>query len=171
MGNEDDNPTKTCWIKFSSPICLLVSLNAEVYLLVVVVIVGCVQGSWSQVSTFSCYSLPPSDTRVPVRGMKTIFKSLCYITDYVCFAKTVSPAPVFVRIPGSHHPGTRLRLVPGFRDPGSVLILGQVTQYGNPYLICIAILKWKNSDWLNKALYAGNVPTDRSFWWLWCIRL
>ena len=49
----------------------------------------------------------------------------------------MSPAPVFVRIPGSHHPGTRLHLVPGFRDPGSVLILGQVTQYGNPYLICI----------------------------------
>ena len=49
----------------------------------------------------------------------------------------MSPAPVFVRIPGSHHPGTRLRLVPGFRDPGSVLILGQVSQYGNPYLICI----------------------------------
>ena len=37
-----------------SPKCLLVSLNAEV--LVVVVVVGCVQGSWSQVSTFSCYS-------------------------------------------------------------------------------------------------------------------
>ena len=33
---------------------LLVSLNAEV--LVVVVVVGCVQGSWSQVTTFSCYS-------------------------------------------------------------------------------------------------------------------
>ena len=49
----------------------------------------------------------------------------------------MSPAPVFVRIPGSHHPGIRLRLIPGFRDPGSVLILGQVTQYGNPYLICI----------------------------------
>ena len=49
----------------------------------------------------------------------------------------MSPAPVFVRIPGSHHLGTRLRLIPGFRDPGSVLILGQVTQYGNPYLICI----------------------------------
>ena len=48
----------------------------------------------------------------------------------------MSPAQVFVRIPGSHHPGTRLRLVSGFRDPGSVLILGQVTQYGNPYLIC-----------------------------------
>ena len=35
------------------------------------------------------------------------------------------------------HPGTRLRRVPGFRDPGSILTLGQVTQYGNPYLICI----------------------------------
>ena len=33
---------------------LLVSLNAEV--LVVVVVVDCVQGSWSQVTTFSCYS-------------------------------------------------------------------------------------------------------------------
>ena len=49
------------------------------------------------------------------------------------------PAPVLVRIPGSHHPGIRLRLIPGFRDPGSVLILGQVTQYGNPYLICITV--------------------------------
>ena len=48
----------------------------------------------------------------------------------------MSPAPVSVRIPGSHHPGTRLRLVPGFRDPGSVPILGQVTEYGNPYSIC-----------------------------------
>ena len=56
----------------------------------------------------------------------------------------MSPAPVFVRIPGSHHPGTRLRLVPGFRDPGSVLILGQVTQYGNPYLICLA--KYPNQN-------------------------
>ena len=52
----------------------------------------------------------------------------------------MSPAPVFVRILGSHHPGARLRFVPGFRDPGSVLILGQVTQYGNPNLICITLL-------------------------------
>ena len=52
----------------------------------------------------------------------------------------MSPAPVFVRIPGSHHPGIRLRLIPGFRDPGSILILGQVTQYGNPYLICITLI-------------------------------
>ena len=64
---------------------------------------------------------------------------LCYNTDKVCFAKTVSPTPVFAQIPGSHHPCTRLRLLPGFRDPGSVLILGQVTQYGNPYLICITL--------------------------------
>ena len=55
------------------------------------------------------------------------------------FCQNCATAPVFVRIPGSHHPGTRLRLVPGFSDPGSVLILGQVTQYGNPYLICITI--------------------------------
>ena len=53
-GEWDDNLTKTFWIQFLSPICLLVSLNAEV--LVVVVVVGCVQGSWLQVSTFSCYS-------------------------------------------------------------------------------------------------------------------
>ena len=62
----------------------------------------------------------------------------------------MSPAPVFVRIPESHHPGIRLCLIPGFRDPGSVLILGQVTQYGNPYLICIALTgtkaKWTWSE-------------------------
>ena len=46
---------------------------------------------------------------------------------------------MFVQIPGSHHPGTRLCLIPGFRDPGSILILEQVTQYGNPYLICITV--------------------------------
>ena len=42
-GIEDDNPIKTCWIQLLSPLCLLMSLNAEV--LVVVVVVGCVQGS------------------------------------------------------------------------------------------------------------------------------
>ena len=35
----------------------------------------------------------------------------------------MTPAPVFVRIPGSHHPGTWLRLVPGIRELGSVLIV------------------------------------------------
>ena len=51
----------------------------------------------------------------------------------------MSPAPVFVRISGSHHPG--------FRDPGSVLILGQVTQYGNPYLTCITTSR--NTRWMD----------------------
>ena len=126
MGNEDDNPTKNCWIQFLSPICLLVSLNAEV--LVVVVVVGCVQGSWSQVSTFSCYSHCLPLTQNASKGYENNFPRTCAI---------IQIKYVFVRIPGSHHPGTRLRLVPGLRDPGSVLILGQVTQYGNPYLICI----------------------------------
>ena len=40
---------------FLSLVCLLVTLNAEV--LVVVVVLVCVQGSGSQVSTFSCYPL------------------------------------------------------------------------------------------------------------------
>ena len=42
------------------PSCLIMLLNAEV--LVVVIIQGCVQGSWSHVSDFNCYSPPPSDT-------------------------------------------------------------------------------------------------------------
>ena len=49
----------------------------------------------------------------------------------------VSPASVFVRTPEPHHPGTRLHLVPGLKDLGSLLILEQVKQYGNPNLICI----------------------------------
>ena len=40
LGNEDDNPNKTCWIQFLSSVCLLVSLNAET-LVVVVVVTGC----------------------------------------------------------------------------------------------------------------------------------
>ena len=110
-----------------SPICLLsvIVLNAEV--LVVVVVVGCVQGSWSQVSTFSCYShcFPQFSRTCAIIQIKYVLPKLCHLPQYSY---------------GSRDPttrGTRLRLVPGFRDPGSVLILGQVTQYGNPYLICI----------------------------------
>ena len=69
----------------------------------------------------------------------------------------MSPAPVFVRIPGSHHPGTRLRLVPGFRDPGSVLLLGQVTQYGNPYLICITKVYTYSLNHANTFLFCKHV--------------
>ena len=34
-----------------------------------------------------------------------------------------------------------IRRIPGFRESGSVLILGQVTQYGDQYFICITITK------------------------------
>ena len=129
------------------------SLTAEV--LVVVVVVGCVQGSWSQISTFSCYSHCLPLTKNASKGViRIIFKNLCYDTDYACFAKTVSPAPVFVRIPG-----TRLRLVPGFRDPGSVLILGQVTQSGNPYLICITFLQIKHHVSVHMNAAFSNNPS------------
>ena len=79
----------------------------------------------------------------------------------------MSPAPVFVRIPGSHHPGIRLRLIPGFRDPGSVLILGQVTQYGNPYLICItnALYSRRNLQkwYCNHSLQPAALITKRTW--------
>ena len=107
-----------------SPICLLVSLNAEV--LVVVVVVGCVQGSLSQVSTFSCYShcFPRFSRTCAIIQIKYVLPKRCHLPQYSY---------------GFRDPTTRLRLVPGFRDPGSVLILGQVTQYGNPYLIRITL--------------------------------
>ena len=60
MGNEDDNPTKTCWIQFLSPICLLVSSNAEV--LVVVVVVGCAGLMITGLHFQLLFTLPPSDT-------------------------------------------------------------------------------------------------------------
>ena len=50
---------------------------------------------------------------------------LCHLPQY-SYDRGISP-------PGY----SRLRLVHGFRDPGSVPILGRVTMYGNPYLICI----------------------------------
>ena len=114
---------------------LLVSLNAEV--LVVVVVVGCVQGSWSHVSTFSCYSHWLPLTQNTSKGHENNFQwpVLYYRLSMFCQNCVTCPS----MIPGSHHPGTRLRLVPGFRDPGSVLILGHVTQYDNLYLICIAM--------------------------------
>ena len=74
-------PYQTCWIQFLSPICLLVSLNAEV--LVVVVIVGCVQGSWSQVSTFSCYSHWKQFSRTcAMIQIKYVLPKLCHLPQY-----------------------------------------------------------------------------------------
>ena len=65
-----------------SPICLLVSLNAEV--LVVVAVVGCVQGSWSQVSTFSCYShcFPQFSRTCAIIQIKYVLPKLCHLPQY-----------------------------------------------------------------------------------------
>ena len=65
-----------------SPICLLVSLNAEV--LVVVRVVGCVQGSWSQVSTFSCYShcSPQFSRTCAIIQIKYVLPKLCHLPQY-----------------------------------------------------------------------------------------
>ena len=57
---------------FLSPICLVVLFNAEV--LIVVVVVGYVQGSWSQVSTFSCYSHCLPLTRNASEGYENNFQ-------------------------------------------------------------------------------------------------
>ena len=65
-----------------SPICLLVSLNAEV--LVVVIVVGCVQGSWSQVSTFSSYShcSPQFSRTCAIIQIKYVLPKLCHLPQY-----------------------------------------------------------------------------------------
>ena len=82
-------------------------------------VVGCVQGSKSQVSTFSCYSHCPLLTQNASKGYENNFKNLCYNTDSVCFAKTVSPAQYSY---GSRDPTTRVLgftsyLGLGTRDP------------------------------------------------------
>ena len=67
---------------------------------------------------------------MPVRGMKQ-FSRTCAIIQIKYVLPKLCHLPQYSY--GSRDPttlGTRLRLVPGFRDPGSVLILGQVTQYG-----------------------------------------
>ena len=87
LGNEDDNPNKTCWIQLFIPISLLV--NAEVLVLVIIVAVCRAPDHSSLLSTAT-----PSDTECQKRGIKTILLNLCYNTNLVCFAKTVSPAPV-----------------------------------------------------------------------------
>ena len=71
--------TKLAEFSFLSPVCLLMSLNAEVF--VVVVIVGCVQGSWSQVSTFCCYSHCLPMTQNASKGYQNNFKTLRYNAD------------------------------------------------------------------------------------------
>ena len=77
---------------------------------------------------------PPPWHRMPVRGMKTIFKNLCYNKYGLPYCVA---CPSIRTDPGIPPPGYSATPRTRVRDPGSVLILGQVTQYGNPYLICI----------------------------------
>ena len=103
MGNEDDNHNKACWIQFLSPVCL-VPLNAEV--LVAVVILVCVLGSWSQVSTFSCYSHCLPRTQNASKGVSEYFSRTCAIIQI----KYVLPKPCHLPqySSGSRDPTTRI---------------------------------------------------------------
>ena len=79
--------------------------------------------------------------RMPAKGYENNFQEpvLWYRLSMFCQNWVTCPS---IRVdPGIPPPGTRLHFVPGFRDPGSVLILGQETQYGNPYLICMTLIK------------------------------
>ena len=98
---------------------LLVSLNAEV--LVVVVVVGCVKGSWSQVFTFSCYSHCLPLTQNASKGMKQ-FSRTCAIIQIKYVLPKLCHLPQYSY--GSRDPTTRLlgfASYPGLgtRDPYS----------------------------------------------------
>ena len=118
------------------------SWNSQV--VVAGVVVCGVRCSWSRAAT---HDLALTQHASSYTGYENIVKNRCNNTDQVCFVKTVSPAPVFIGIPGFHHLGIQLCLVPGFRDPVSILILGQVTGYGNPYFICLPM---KSYTWFLK---------------------
>ena len=146
-------PTKRLKLGFSSPFLLLVSLTALV--VVVAVAVAGVWCSWSQASTSSCYSWPPSCQLLHNGCFKTSPRT-CVIIEIKYILPKRGHLPQYSygsRIPS---PGTRRRhrLVSGSRDPWSLLILGQVTQYGNPYLISITIEIVQSCT---KPSYLGNL--------------
>ena len=106
-----------------TPICLLVSLNAE--LLVVVVVVGCVQGSWSQVSTFSCYSHCLPLTQNASKGYENNFQKpvLRYRLSMFCqncvncsSIRTGIPPPVYSATPRTRVKGPGIRTHTGAGD-------------------------------------------------------
>ena len=104
MKNEDDNRNKTCWIQFFiSPVCLLVPLNAEV--LTVVVVVGCVQGSWSQVSTFSCNSHCLPLTQNASKGYQNNFQEPALWYRLSMFCQNSVTCPSIRTDPGIPPPG------------------------------------------------------------------
>ena len=141
MGYEDDNHNKTCWIQFLSPVCLLVSLNAEVF--VVVVIVGCVQGSWSQVSTVNCYSHCLPLTQMSVVEVSEWFSRTCAIMQIKYELSKLCHLPQYSY--GSQDPTTRVlgyASYPGLgtRDPysywGRWHSMATHTLSVYPYTIC-----------------------------------
>ena len=78
------NPAKLVEFRFKNLIsaesCVM---NAQV--VVVVVVVGCVQYSWSQVSAFSCYQKPPSDTEYQQlhNSVKTNLRTCAIISEFI----------------------------------------------------------------------------------------
>ena len=79
----------------------------------------------------------------------------CAIVDI----KYVSPKLCHL-ITGSQLQGTRFRFAHGFKDPGSKIVLGHVTQYGNPYLIFIIM----HSKWGNWWFLAAMLVLHFSCW-------
>ena len=100
---------------------------------------GGVRCSWSQARNFSCNSWPPSfkEYHLLHNGGVNIISRSCALIQIKYVLPNCVTCPSIRTDPGVPPQDTRLRLVPGFRDPGYVLIQGQVAQYGNPYLICI----------------------------------
>ena len=91
-------------VEFSlSPVCLLVSLNAEVF--VVVVVVGCVQGSWSQASTFSCYSHCLPLTQNASKGYENNFQEPVLYYRLSMFCQNCVTCPGIRTDPGIPTPG------------------------------------------------------------------
>ena len=140
LGMEMTTATKLVEFSFLSPICLLMSLNAEVFVVLVVVTVCRAPDHRFPLSA----ATHTASLRhwMPERGYQNNFQEIVLWYRLIMFCQNCVTCPSIRTEPwihhlGSHHLGTWLCLIPRFRDPGSILILGQVAQYGNRYLICI----------------------------------
>ena len=83
LANEDDNPNKTCWIQCFIPYMSASALDKVIECRSIgsCSSSGCVQGSWSQVFTFSCYSATPSETHAIIQ-IKYVLPKLCHLPQY-----------------------------------------------------------------------------------------
>ena len=108
MGYEDDNHNRTCWIQFY-PLSAS-ALDADI--LVGVAVVGCVQGSWSQVSTFSCNSHCLPLTRNAITGVSEYFSRICAIIQIKYVLQKLCHLPQYSY--GSRDPTTELLLFDQF---------------------------------------------------------